>query len=165
MKLENPKLFTLEQAVAARAKWRTAKRTVVLTNGVFDLLHTGHIHSLQAARAQGDVLLVAINSDKSVRTIKGPSRPLQSESERAYALGALSCVDGVVVFSEPRLTKEISALHPDVYCKAGDYTLEKLNAEERAALEAIGAKIVFVPFLPGFSTTGLIAKIKASGEI
>ena len=165
MKLENPKLFTLEQAVAARAKWRTEKRTVVLTNGVFDLLHTGHIHSLQAARAQGDVLLVAINSDESVRAIKGPSRPLQSESERAYALGALSCVDGVVVFSEPRLTKEISALRPDVYCKAGDYTLEKLNPAERSALEAIGAKIVFVPFLPGFSTTGLIAKIKAAGEI
>ncbi|MDB6126716.1 MAG: ADP-heptose synthase, partial [Verrucomicrobia bacterium] len=157
MKLENPKLFTLELAVAARAKWRAEKRAVVLTNGVFDLLHAGHIHSLQSARAQGDVLLVAFNSDASLGAIKGPTRPLQSESERAFALGALSCVDGVVVFSEPRLTKEITALRPDVYCKAGDYTLEKLNAEERSALEKIGAKIVFVPFLPGFSTTGLIA--------
>lgn len=165
VKLENPKLLTLPEAVAARAKWKAGRRTVVLTNGVFDLLHTGHIHSLQAARALGDVLLVAINSDASVRAIKGPARPVQSESERAYALGALACVDGVVVFSEPRLTKEITALRPDVYCKAGDYTLDKLNAEERAVLEAGGAKISFVPFLAGFSTTSLIAKIKAAGEI
>lgn len=165
MKLENPKLLTLQEAVAARAKWRTARRSVVLTNGVFDLLHTGHIHSLQSARALGDVLLVAINSDASVRAIKGPTRPIQNENERAYALGALGCVDGVVVFSEPRLTKEINALRPDVYCKAGDYTLEKLNPEERAALEAAGTKISFVPFLSGFSTTALIAKIKAAGEI
>jgi rfaE bifunctional protein nucleotidyltransferase chain/domain len=138
---------------------------VVLTNGVFDLLHTGHIHSLQAARALGDVLVVAINADASVRAIKGPTRPIQGERERAYALGALACVDAVVIFREPRLTAEITALRPDVYCKAGDYTLDKLNAEERAALEAAGAAIKFVPFLPGFSTTSLIARIKAAGEI
>lgn len=165
MKLDNPKLFSLEAAVAQRAKWRAAGRAVVLTNGVFDLLHTGHLYSLQAARAQGDVLVVALNADASVRAIKGPARPVQSEIERAYALGALACVDGVVIFREPRLTAEIRALQPDVYCKAGDYTLEKLNPEERAALEQAGTKIKFMPFLPGFSTTGLIAKIKAAGEV
>jgi rfaE bifunctional protein nucleotidyltransferase chain/domain len=163
--LDNPKLFSLADAKALRAKWRAAQRKVVLTNGVFDLLHTGHIHSLQAARASGDALVVAINSDASVRAIKGPARPVQGQQERAFALGALACVDAVVIFSEPRLTKEITALEPDVYCKAGDYTIETLNPEERKALERVGAKIVFVPFLAGFSTTNLIAKIKAAGGV
>jgi D-glycero-beta-D-manno-heptose 1-phosphate adenylyltransferase len=113
----------------------------------------------------GDALIIALNSDASVRALKGPSRPVQNEEQRAYALGALACVDGVVVFREPRLTAEIRALRPDVYCKAGDYTLEKLNPEERAALQDVGARIEFLPFLPGFSTTNLIARIKAAGEI
>ncbi len=165
MKLPNPKLLSLGDAVAVRESWRTAGRRVILTNGVFDLLHTGHLYALQAARALGDVLVVAINADASVRAIKGPTRPVQGEQERAYALGALACVDAVVVFREPRLTAEIRALKPDVYCKAGDYTLDTLNPEERAALEQAGAKIAFVPFLPGFSTTALIAKIKAAGEV
>lgn len=163
MKLDTPKLHSLEAAVTLREQWRKAGRKVVLTNGVFDLLHTGHLYSLQAARALGDALVVAINADASVRAIKGPARPIQGEAERAYALGALSCVDAVVVFREPRLTAEIRALRPDIYCKAGDYTLEKLNPEERSALEQAGARISFVPFLPGFSTTGLIARIKAAG--
>ncbi len=157
--------MNLAAAVAARETWRSAGRRVVLTNGVFDLLHTGHIHALQAARAQGDALVVALNSDASVRELKGPTRPVQSEAERAYALGALSCVDGVVIFREKRLTAEIRALRPEVYAKSGDYTLEKMNQEERAELERIGARIVFVPFLAGFSTTGLIARIKAAGEV
>jgi len=165
VKLPNPKLLSLGDAVAVRESWRTAGRRVVLTNGVFDLLHTGHLYALQSARALGDVLVVAINADASVRAIKGPTRPVQGEQERAYALGALACVDAVVVFREPRLTAEIRALKPDVYCKAGDYTLDTLNPEERAALEQAGTKIAFVPFLPGFSTTALIAKIKAAGEV
>ena len=165
MKLDNPKLRNLEHSVTQRQKLRAAGRRVVLTNGVFDLLHTGHIYYLQKARALGDALFVALNSDASVRALKGPKRPVQSEEARAYALGALACVDGVVIFNEPRLTAEIRALRPDVYCKAGDYTLEKLDAGERAALEEVGAKITFLPFLPGFSTTELIAKIKAAGDI
>ena len=165
MKLDNPKLRNLEHSVTQRQKLRAAGRRVVLTNGVFDLLHTGHIYYLQKARALGDALFVALNSDASVRALKGPKRPVQSEEARAFALGALACVDGVVIFNEPRLTAEIRALRPDVYCKAGDYTLEKLDAGERAALEEVGAKITFLPFLPGFSTTELIAKIKAAGEI
>jgi D-glycero-beta-D-manno-heptose 1-phosphate adenylyltransferase len=163
--LENPKLFSLQLAVAARERWRAGGRRVVLTNGVFDLLHTGHIHYLQKARELGDALLIALNSDASVRLLKGPARPVQTAEQRAYALGALACVDGVVVFEEPRLTNEIRALRPDVYCKAGDYTLEKLNTDERAALAEVGAAIEFVPFLPGFSTTALIDRIKAAGEI
>lgn len=163
--LENPKLFTLDAAVAQRGRWRAAGKKVVLTNGVFDLLHTGHLYYLQQARALGDALVIALNSDASVKALKGPLRPVQTEEQRAYALGALACVDAVVIFREPRLTGEIRALRPDVYCKAGDYTLEKLNGEERAALEELGVRIEFMPFLPGFSTTQLIARIKAAGAV
>jgi rfaE bifunctional protein nucleotidyltransferase chain/domain len=165
VKLENSKLLCLEDARLRRQRWREAGKKVVMTNGVFDLLHTGHVYSLKSARALGDILIVALNSDASVRAIKGPTRPVQGEVERAYALSAMECVDAIVIFSEARLTKEISQLRPDVYCKSGDYTLEKLNPDERAALEAADTAISFVPFLPGFSTTQLIAKIKAAGEI
>jgi rfaE bifunctional protein nucleotidyltransferase chain/domain len=165
MRLENPKLMPLDAVVAWREKCRVAGRRIVLTNGVFDLLHTGHLYYLQQARALGDALIIALNADVSVRALKGPMRPVQSEEQRAYALGALGCVDAITVFSEPRLTGEIHALKPDLYCKAGDYTLEKLDPGERIALEEVGAQIKFIPFLPGFSTTALIAKIKAAGEI
>ena len=160
--------MSLEQAVATREKLRAEGRKVVLTNGVFDLLHTGHLYYLQQARALGGergALFVALNSDASVKALKGPLRPIQDEEQRAFALAATWFVDGVVVFREPRLTREILALMPDVYTKAGDYTLEKLDAGERGALEKVGAKIEFLPFLPGFSTTQLIAKIKMAGEI
>lgn len=163
--LATPKLLSLDAAVAARAALRTAGRRLVLTNGVFDLLHPGHLYCLQQARALGDALFVAINSDASVRALKGPGRPVQSGNERAYALAATWFVDGVIVFPEPRLTAEIRALRPDVYAKAGDYTLDTLNPEERAALDSAGARIEFVPFLPGFSTTTLIARIKAVGTL
>ena len=163
--LLNPKLLSLDQAVERRAKFRAEGRRLVLTNGVFDLLHTGHLYYLQQARALGDALFIALNSDASVRALKGPHRPVQSETERAYALAATWFVDGVLIFREPRLTAEITALQPDVYCKAGDYTLAKLDPGERAALEAAGAQIHFLPFLAGFSTTQLIAKIKAAGEV
>ena len=165
MTLDNPKLLDLNAAVAWREGLRKAGRRLVLTNGVFDLLHTGHLHYLQQARRLGDALLIALNSDASVRALKGPSRPIQTEEQRAYALAALNCVDAIVIFREPRLTAEIRALRPEVYCKAGDYTLEKLNAEERAALQQGGAEIRFLPFLPGFSTTELIARIKAAGDV
>ena len=163
--LHNPKLLSLEAAVDRRRELAAAGKRVVLTNGVFDLLHAGHVYFLQAAHAQGDALFIALNASESVRQLKGPTRPVVDTPERAYCLGSLSCVDAVVVFRTPRLDAEIRALHPDVYCKAGDYTIEKLDAGERAALQDVGAKIEFLPFLPGFSTTSLIARIKAAGEI
>lgn len=164
--LPNPKLYaSLEAAVAAREQLRASGKRVVLTNGVFDLLHTGHLYYLEKARGYGDALFIALNGDASVRQLKGPLRPVQAEENRAYALAATWFVDGIVVFQNKRLTAEILALKPDVYCKAGDYTLEKLDPDERRALEDVGAKIVFLPFLPGFSTTTLIAKIKAAGEV
>ncbi|MEO7413427.1 MAG: adenylyltransferase/cytidyltransferase family protein [Opitutaceae bacterium] len=165
MTLDNPKLLLFTQAIAARHQLQTAGKRVVLTNGVFDLLHTGHLYYLQKARSLGDALFIALNGDSSVRALKGPSRPIQSEEQRAYALGALVCVDAVFVFNTPRLDQEIRALRPDVYCKAGDYTLEKLDSGERGALQEVGAEIKFLPFLPGFSTTALVARIKAAGEV
>lgn len=163
--LHNPKLFSLETAVVRRESFRAAGKKVVLTNGVFDLLHTGHLYYLQQARALGHALFIALNSDASVKALKGPLRPIQNEEQRAYALAATWFVDGIVVFREKRLVPEILALKPDFYCKAGDYTLEKLDPDERGALERVGTQIRFMPFLPGFSTTELIAKIKAAGEI
>lgn len=163
--LTNPKLLDLSAAVKLRERLRAEARKVVLTNGVFDLLHTGHLYYLNRARGLGDALFVALNGDASVRQLKGPLRPVQSEDQRAYALGALSCVDAVIVFREPRLTAEIRALQPDLYCKAGDYTLDKLDKGERQALEEVGARIEFLPFLKGFSTTSLIQKIKAAGDV
>jgi D-glycero-beta-D-manno-heptose 1-phosphate adenylyltransferase len=163
--LPNPKLLSLAAAATERERLRGAGRRVVLTNGVFDLLHTGHLAYLQQARALGDALFVALNSDASVRALKGPSRPVQDEQQRAYALAATWFVDAIVIFREPRLTPEIEALRPDVYAKAGDYTLEKLDPGERGALQACGAKITFLPFLPGFSTTALIERIKAAGGV
>lgn len=165
MSLDNPKLLALDDAVRRRDELRRAGRRVVLTNGVFDLLHTGHLHYLQAARSMGDALFIALNADASVRELKGIHRPIQGEIERAYALAALACVDVVLIFRNRRLTAEIMALRPDVYAKAGDYTLEKLDPEERTALENAGAQIVFMPFLPGFSTTGLIERIRKAGAI
>jgi D-glycero-beta-D-manno-heptose 1-phosphate adenylyltransferase len=163
--LANPKLLSLEDAVAAREHLRANGKALVLTNGVFDLLHTGHLYYLRKARALGGALYVAINGDKSVRGLKGPSRPVQSEIERAYGLAACEFIDGIVVFHTPRLDNEIVQLRPDVYSKAGDYTLETLDPTERAALEKIGARIEFMPFLEGFSTTKLIARIQAAGGI
>ena len=165
MTLDNPKLRNLAGTTEWREQQRQAGRRVVLTNGVFDLLHTGHLYYLRKARELGDALLIALNADASVRALKGPSRPVQNEEQRAYALAALACVDAVFVFRTPRLDAEIRALRPDVYCKAGDYTLEKLDPGERAALQEAGARIEFLPFLAGFSTTQLIARIKAAGEI
>jgi D-glycero-beta-D-manno-heptose 1-phosphate adenylyltransferase len=165
MILGNPKLLALDKAVAQREKLGAMGKKIILTNGVFDLLHAGHIYFLREARDRGDALFVALNSSESVKILKGPSRPIVDVLERAYCLSSLVCVDAIVVFNTPRLDAEIRALRPDVYCKAGDYTLDKLDPGERTALTAVGARVEFLPFLPGFSTTNLIARIKAAGEI
>ncbi|MBC2602374.1 adenylyltransferase/cytidyltransferase family protein [Puniceicoccus vermicola] len=139
---------------------RAEGKALVLTNGCFDLLHPGHISYLAEAAELGDELWIGINGDESVRSLKGPSRPVLGERERTYALKSLRSVSEVFVFPNPRLTDEIRLLRPEVYAKAGDYTLESLNPEEREALEENGTSIHFLPFLEGFSTTELIRKIK-----
>ncbi len=145
--------------MARREALRTEGKRVVLTNGCFDLLHTGHLAFLSSAAKLGDALFIGLNSDTSVRVLKGPTRPVQTLEERACLLGYLNFVDTLFVFETPRLTKEIELLKPDVYAKAGDYSLETLNPEERQALEKAGTVIHFVPFINGYSTTSLIAKI------
>jgi rfaE bifunctional protein nucleotidyltransferase chain/domain len=168
MNPRNPRLLSLRKAVVLRKRIAAAGGKFVLTNGVFDLLHPGHISYLEAARRLGGrngVLLVALNSDRSVRELKGKLRPILTERLRAYDLAQLRSVDGIFIFRRKRLNREIEALKPDIYCKAGDYTIERLDPDERAALKKVGARIRFLPFLPGFSTTKLIARIKAAGEI
>lgn len=162
----NPRLVSLRRAVAIRRSAARSGGAFVLTNGVFDLLHPGHVSYLEAARRLGGragKLFVALNSDASVRRLKGPRRPVMDEDSRAYTLGQLRSVDGIVIFRGKRLVREIRALRPDIYCKAGDYTLASLDPGERAALEAAGSRIVFLPFLKGFSTTKLIGRIRAAG--
>jgi D-glycero-beta-D-manno-heptose 1-phosphate adenylyltransferase len=144
-------------------KWRQAFRAtgkkLVVTNGCFDLLHLGHVTYLENARNIGDALLLGVNGDAGVRQLKGPARPVNSESDRAAVLAALQSVDGVCVFEEKTATQFLAAAQPDIYVKGGDYTLETLNQNERRAVELAGGKIVLVPFVPGKSTTGLLEKI------
>ncbi|MEM8549379.1 MAG: adenylyltransferase/cytidyltransferase family protein [Verrucomicrobiota bacterium] len=162
--LDIPKCLSLEEAASRREAYRQSGERVVLTNGCFDLLHTGHLYFLRQAAEQGQRLFIMLNGDASVKALKGSSRPVQTETERAYLLGSLPFVDVLAVFHTPRLTREIEALQPDIYVKAGDYDLGNLNPEERAALDACGTDIRFLPYLEGYSTTALIAKIRAAAD-
>jgi rfaE bifunctional protein nucleotidyltransferase chain/domain len=159
--LPNRKWWSLLEAVKQREELRSRGERLVVTNGCFDLLHTGHLYYLQEAAHLGEALWVLLNSDESVRLLgKRAGRPFQSERERAYALAALAVVDGVVLFQTERLTREIEALRPDVYVKGGDYSLDTIDRKERTALESVGADIRFLPLLDGYSTSGLVAKIQ-----
>jgi len=138
---------------------RAAGRCVVLTNGCFDLIHAGHVDGLERAKALGDLLVVALNSDAAVRGLKGPGRPVNSERDRALVVAALRAVDFVTIFDSTRATAVIQALRPDVYAKGGDYTVESLNPEELAALREAGSEIVILPLVPGRSTTAILDRL------
>ena len=157
------KVMTLEQAVEARRKLAAAGRRLAVTNGCFDLLHRGHAEYLMEARSLADALYVLVNSDASVRALKGPSRPVNAEDDRAFLLACLEFVDGVIVFRSSRCDAELAALKPDVYVKGGDYTVESLDPAERAALLGAGSEIRFIPFVPGYSTTGTLKKAAEKG--
>ena len=135
-------------------------KRIVLTNGCFDLLHAGHVYSLQKAAALVEEVWVALNSDRSVRSLKGTTRPIYSEHERAYLLHSLGFVSLIFLFDSINLSNEILQLKPDVYAKSGDYTIDTINEKERNALKSVGAKICFVPFLEGYSTTRIINSIR-----
>ena len=158
------KVMTLEQAVEARNQLATAGRRLVVTNGCFDLLHRGHAEYLMQARSLADRLFVLINSDESVRALKGPTRPVNLENDRAFLLACLEFVDGVVIFRSSRCDRELAALKPDVYAKGGDYTVESLDPSERAALLGAGSEIRFIPFVPGYSTTGTLKQAAGKGD-
>ena len=136
---------------------RATGKTVVFTNGCFDILHTGHTRYLARAKALGDILVIAVNSDTSVRTIKGDQRPINTEAERMEVLAALESVDFVTLFSEPDPFRIISELQPDVLVKGGDWPIEQIIG--RDIVESRGGKVVNVPYLEGASTTGIIDKI------
>ena len=153
------KIIAWDNLPAWRNKLRAAGKTLVVTNGCFDLLHLGHVTYLENARNFGDALLIGVNRDAAVRGLKGAGRPVNSETDRAAVLAALQSVDGVCLFTDPAATQFLAAAQPDLYVKGGDYPLETLNQDERRAVESAGGQIKLVPFVPGKSTTGLLEKI------
>ncbi len=155
------KVLSRADLIIRRQEWKDNGRRVVFTNGCFDLLHPGHIRLLEQARALGDLLVVGVNSDRSVRGLKGEGRPLLPQAERAELLAALAAVDAVTIFDEPTPRELIAALLPDVLVKGGDWRPDEIVG--RAEVEGAGGKVVTIPYIEGYSTSALIARI-ATGE-
>jgi D-beta-D-heptose 7-phosphate kinase/D-beta-D-heptose 1-phosphate adenosyltransferase len=153
-----PAALTLEEIIVRFGREKRNGKRVVFTNGCFDLLHPGHIHSLEAARGLGDFLIVGINSDESVRTLKGEGRPLIPAEERAEILASLECVDGVLVFDELTPQKVIATLLPDILVKGSDWPENQIVGRED--VEAAGGKVVRIDVVPGYSTTEILKKIR-----
>ena len=156
-------LTTTADLVAKRAFWRANRQTIVWTNGCFDLLHAGHVRTLRDARSQGDVLIVGVNSDRSVRANKGPSRPVIPESYRAEMVAALQCVDFVVIFDDNTPTQILDQLRPDVHCKGEDYKDGKKAMPEAETVRSYGGRVAFLPLYDGLSTSSIIERIR--GEL
>jgi D-glycero-beta-D-manno-heptose 1-phosphate adenylyltransferase len=155
----NSKILTLDQLAAKSAWLRAQGKRIVATNGCFDVLHVGHVRYLAAARKLGDVLVVGLNGDESVRQLKGEGRPVNREKDRAEVLAALESVDYVTIFPEKRAANFLQAAQPAVYAKGGDYTPNTLNTEERAVLEKFDTSIEIIPFEQGYSTSDLLTRI------
>jgi D-beta-D-heptose 7-phosphate kinase/D-beta-D-heptose 1-phosphate adenosyltransferase len=153
-----PGARSLQELVRERQAWRAAGRRVVLTNGCFDLLHAGHVALLEAARREGDVLVVAINADSSVRRLKGEGRPLVPQAERAETLGALEAVDRVVVYEQDTPLEVVRALVPDVLVKGADWASDEIVG--RAEVEAHGGRVARVALVPGRSTSAIVERIR-----
>lgn len=152
------KLKNLDELRGITAKARNSGQKVVFTNGCFDLLHRGHVHVLRAAKACGDLLIVAINTDASVRALKGPTRPILPEMDRAELIAAMEMVDYIVLFDEPDPQKLIAALRPDVLAKGGDWKAEEIIGSD--IVQGNGGRVVVIPYLKGFSTTEIIERIR-----
>ena len=157
------KILSLDELLGVREGLRAAGKTLVFTNGVFDLLHVGHVRYLAAARALGDALVVAINSDRTVRELKGDRRPVINESERAEVLAALRFVTYVTVFDDVSPRRLIAGLLPDVLVKGGDYGLDEIHGREE--VEAAGGKVISLPFVDGASTSMIIERMKRAKHI
>ena len=163
MRTPADKIVDWEQLLARRKRWREEGKVVVWTNGCFDLIHVGHIRSLQAARSLGDVLVVGINSDTSVKSLKGESRPLVPAVERTEVLSSLECVDHVVVFDESTPTSALSRLKPEIHCKGADYAPpDGKPVPEREVVESYGGRVEFLPLTGSLSTTSLVRRILAA---
>ena len=154
------RVLTIDEAVGRYGPGKRAGKRVVFTNGCFDLLHPGHIRILEGARALGDVLIVGVNADASVRELKGAGRPVIPEQERAEILAAMECVDAVVIFNEPTPREVIARLLPDVLVKGGDWGSDKIVGREE--VEAAGGRVVSIPVVSGYSTTEILRKIRES---
>ena len=154
----NPEILTLDEAILRFGPGKRNGRRVVFTNGCFDLLHPGHIGSLEQARALGDALVVGLNSDASVRQLKGAGRPVLPERERAEILAALECVDAVVIFDELTPREVIARLLPDILVKGGDWASDQIVGREE--VEAAGGRVVSIPVVAGYSTTEILRKIR-----
>ena len=155
------KVTTRDELVSLLAECRQRQQRVVFTNGCFDLMHIGHVRYLQAARNLGDLLVVGVNSDGSVRALsKGPDRPIVPDVQRAEVLAALACVDYVVIFSEPDPGALIAALQPDILVKGGDWPLDRIIGRE--TVEARGGRVQTIPLVPGVSTTTLVQRIRST---
>ena len=155
------KVTTRDELVSLLAERRQRQQRVVFTNGCFDLMHIGHVRYLQAARNLGDLLVVGVNSDGSVRALsKGPDRPIVPDVQRAEVLAALACVDYVVIFSEPDPGALIAALQPDILVKGGDWPLDRIIGRE--TVEARGGRVQTIPLVPGVSTTTLVQRIRST---
>jgi D-beta-D-heptose 7-phosphate kinase/D-beta-D-heptose 1-phosphate adenosyltransferase len=152
------KILVRAAMLAERERLRTSGQRLVFTNGVFDLLHVGHVRYLAQARALGDALVVAINSDRAVRELKGPARPVFDQAERAEILAALRAVDYVTIFDDISPRSLIAELLPDVLVKGGDYDLDQIHGRDE--VEAAGGKVISLPFVEGASTTALITRMK-----
>ena len=150
--------YTREQLIEVRAQWKREKKTVVFTNGCYDILHPGHIRLLESARSMGDVLILALNTDASVQRIKGPTRPLIHERDRADLATALAAVDAVTFFDEDTPRDLIAAVLPDILIKGADWAHFIAGREE---VEAAGGKVLALPLEPGYSTTGIVEEILA----
>ena len=153
------KIIALQDLPAWRDNLRREGVRLAVTNGCFDILHAGHVTYLEQAASFADLLLVGINGDQSVRDLKGPTRPLNPESDRALVMAALESVGAVSIFPEMRATNFLRVAQPDVYVKGGDYTLETLDQDERSVVEGAGGRIEIIPFLPGRSTTRIIGRM------
>jgi D-beta-D-heptose 7-phosphate kinase/D-beta-D-heptose 1-phosphate adenosyltransferase len=160
--LESP-ILTIEQLVLRFGRDNRNGRTVVFTNGCFDLLHPGHIHTLEQARELGQALVVGLNSDASIRQLKGLGRPIIPECERAEILAALECVDAVVIFDDLTPRDVIARLLPDVLVKGGDWAGDQIVGREE--VEAAGGRVVSVPVLQGYSTSEILRKIRDSAHV
>jgi D-glycero-beta-D-manno-heptose 1-phosphate adenylyltransferase len=152
------KYKSVDELSSISAKARKAGRLVVFTNGCFDLVHRGHIHLLRQAKMLGDILIVGVNSDVSVKAIKGPQRPIMPEADRIELIAALEMVDYVVAYNEPDPYRVIVAIQPNVLVKGGDWSADKIVGAD--VVEQNGGRVALIPYLPGFSTTQIIERIK-----
>ena len=159
------KFRTIDALAAMRTEWKRMGKTVVWTNGCFDLLHAGHVRSLRAAKALGDILVIGLNSDAGIRAIKGPLRPLVPEQDRVEIIAALEPVDYVTIFDESEPSAVLSRIQPDIHCKGEDYAPGTGRpVPERDVVLAYGGRIEFLPLLEGRSTTQLLERIIASNS-